>query len=245
MEYHLSNRLWKREKLRFTERFTTTVDCSPACRTCLTPTSKWKLSFWELHHSQEGLSKQVEIPTFPSLIVSFDSNWICLHQLTSKIAGKDVELQLVKAGVHVFCEKPVTALFPENFSTYCQAVSKIVEEKELVFSVGYMFRFVISSKFSLTLTVCQLFSHNNFSRNFPFCRYHAAVTKMKQLIEQHGGKIMSLEARFHFAFGNVWIPHWWDVSKSGGPVVEQATHLCDVARFLAGEIDESTVHTVC
>lgn len=37
----------------------------------------------------------------------------------------------------------------------------------------------------------------------------------------------------------------WDVRKSGGPVVEQATHLCDLARYLGGEVIESSINTVC
>ena len=29
---------------------------------------------------------------------------------------------------------------------------------------------------------------------------------------------------------------WWDMRKSGGPIVEQATHFIDLMRYLAGDI---------
>ena len=59
---------------------------------------------------------------------------------------------------------------------------------------------------------------------------------MKDLIHEHGGKVMALNARYYVAYSEMDHPFWWDVSKSGGPIVEQATHFCDLARFLVGEI---------
>ena len=68
---------------------------------------------------------------------------------------------------------------------------------------------------------------------------------MKELIQKHGGKVMSFEARYYYAYSDNSNPYWWNASQSGGPVVEQATHFCDIARYLAGDIDESTIHTLC
>lgn len=36
----------------------------------------------------------------------------------------------------------------------------------------------------------------------------------------------------------------WDARISGGPVVEQGTHFCDLARYFGGEVDIDTVSTV-
>ncbi len=68
---------------------------------------------------------------------------------------------------------------------------------------------------------------------------------MKELIQEHGGKVISVEARYYFAYSDNIMAHWWDVSKSGGPIVEQATHFCDIIRYLAGDIREDTLHTLC
>ena len=37
---------------------------------------------------------------------------------------------------------------------------------------------------------------------------------------------------------------WWNIDQSGGPVVEQGTHFCDLARFLVGEINLDTVQAI-
>lgn len=34
---------------------------------------------------------------------------------------------------------------------------------------------------------------------------------------------------------------WWDKSQSCGPIVEQATHFCDLSRYFGGEVDLDTV----
>ena len=76
-------------------------------------------------------------------------------------------------------------------------------------------------------------------------RYHNAVLKMKELINAHGGHVMSINARYYLAYEFCNVPTWGDVTTSGGPIVEQATHLCDVMRFLAGEVTPNSVHTIC
>ncbi len=62
------------------------------------------------------------------------------------VSGRDVELQLVNAGIHVFCEKPVTTLSPEDYAEYSKTVAEGAEKKNVIFSVGYMFRFVSKLK---------------------------------------------------------------------------------------------------
>ncbi len=38
---------------------------------------------------------------------------------------------------------------------------------------------------------------------------------------------------------------WWDKTQSGGPVVEQGTHFCDLSRYFGGDITLPTVKSVC
>jgi len=71
-------------------------------------------------------------------------------------------------------------------------------------------------------------------------RYSAAVLKMKELIDQYG-PIRAFNARYLCAYTPIDKPVWWDVDRSGGPIVEQGTHFCDLARFLGGDVDLDTL----
>jgi len=71
-------------------------------------------------------------------------------------------------------------------------------------------------------------------------RYSAAVLKMKELIQQYG-PIRAFNARYLCAYTPIDKPVWWDVDRSGGPIVEQGTHFCDLARFLGGDVDLDTL----
>ena len=76
-------------------------------------------------------------------------------------------------------------------------------------------------------------------------RYHAAVLKMKEIMKKHGGKMMAFNARYYFAYTMGQNKYWWNTKISGGPIVEQATHFLDLARFLGGDIKEDSIHTIC
>lgn len=54
--------------------------------------------------------------------------------------GRDIEMICVKAGVNCFIEKPLALYKPLEFRSYFEAVREEIERKELVVSVGYMFR---------------------------------------------------------------------------------------------------------
>ena len=55
--------------------------------------------------------------------------------------GKDLELQFARAGIHVFVEKPLSVLPPEEYLPYAKAVTDACKEKNVIISVGYMFRY--------------------------------------------------------------------------------------------------------
>jgi len=67
-------------------------------------------------------------------------------------------------------------------------------------------------------------------------RYSKAILKMKEIIN-HYGPPRTFNGRYMCAYANINRPEWWDVDKCGGPIIEQATHFCDLARFLVGEVD--------
>lgn len=62
------------------------------------------------------------------------------HVHGSPVPPNNMELQLLKAGIHIFVEKPVSLLPPAQFLPYVAAVEEARKEKGLVVSVGYMFR---------------------------------------------------------------------------------------------------------
>ena len=72
--------------------------------------------------------------------------------------------------------------------------------------------------------------------SLPISRYHPAVDKMKSLLMQHGRQPLFINARYNCAYSEMNHPFWWNKAKSGGPVVEQATHFCDLVRYLGGEV---------
>ena len=119
----------------------------------------------------------------------------------------DIELQLVKAGIHTFIEKPISVQAPEQVQPYVEELSRVAEEQGVIVSVAYMFR------------------------------YHDAIDKMKEIIEEHNRPIMAIKVSYNCAYTEMDHAFWWDVKKSGGPIVEQATHLCDLLRYFGGEAD--------
>ena len=116
--------------------------------------------------------------------------------------------------MHIFIEKPISVQAPEVLTKYVEATEQVRREKGLVASVGYMFR------------------------------YHPAVEKIRQILGERGGKILCINARYNCAYSELDHPFWWDARKSGGPIVEQATHFCDLMRWLGGEVQVATLAAV-
>lgn len=72
-------------------------------------------------------------------------------------------------------------------------------------------------------------------------RYLKVVQKMKQILEENNLKVMATNARYIMAYEHTAKLDWWDKQKSCGPIVEQATHFCDLSRYFGGEVDLNTV----
>jgi len=122
---------------------------------------------------------------------------------------KPVELDCVKAGIHVLLEKPISCTPPEDMELLHQGIVE-AESKGVIVSVAYMFR------------------------------YSKVILKMKELIAEFG-EPRYFNARYNCAYSMIGNDTWWDNSRSGGPIVEQATHFVDLARFLCGEVKEGSI----
>jgi predicted dehydrogenase len=130
----------------------------------------------------------------------------------------NVEVACAHKGVHMFIEKPLGAAPPEEVAETAKVLKKALA-KGVISGVGYMFR------------------------------YSKAIDKMKEILLEEAQKrgeknhITMILAKFNCAYSPINKEAWWDMRKSGGPVVEQSTHVVDLARYLSeSEVEESSLH---
>ncbi|RPD62848.1 hypothetical protein L227DRAFT_573367 [Lentinus tigrinus ALCF2SS1-6] len=88
----------------------------------------------------------------------------------------------------------------------CWRVAKVLQESRTIVGVGYMLR------------------------------YLKAVQMIKKIITENKLVVMGTNARYVMAYEYARKPHWWDKTRSGGPIVEQATHFCDLSRYFGGDV---------
>ncbi|KAF8628459.1 hypothetical protein AX15_003971 [Amanita polypyramis BW_CC] len=126
--------------------------------------------------------------------------------------GRDIEVQILK---HL----PGVAIFvekpiatgPVEEIQEGYQIAKMVHDNKTVCSVGYMLR------------------------------YLKAVQMMKQIIDENNLTVMATIARYACAYEKIGKLDWWDKLKSGGPIIEQGTHFCDLSRYFGGEVDYTSV----
>ncbi|WVQ85679.1 hypothetical protein IAT38_007845 [Cryptococcus sp. DSM 104549] len=128
----------------------------------------------------------------------------------------DLEVQLhdLFPNSAIFLEKPVATGVPAEKSVgEAKAVGDLLKEKhQKPVSIGYVLR------------------------------YLKAVQEMKKIIEENNLTVMATNARFVTAYELAIKTDWWDKDIMQGPIIEQGTHICDLARYFGGEID---VETIC
>ena len=90
-------------------------------------------------------------------------------------------------------------------------VSRYIEGKMSPLSVGYMLRYLKVSQ------------------------------KLKQIIAENKLQVMAVNCRFVIAYERLTKQWWWNKEQSLGPVIEQATHFCDLARYFGGEVELDSV----
>jgi len=130
----------------------------------------------------------------------------------------DIEVVCARRNVAMFIEKPISLSDPKSVAQVLDEINKAGDK--LVVSVGYMFR------------------------------YAAFTNKINEILNglakkrgKSDGKeiIKAVLLRYNAAYAAINKSMWWDIRLSGGPIVEQSTHFVDIARYLAGEIDEPTL----
>lgn len=75
-------------------------------------------------------------------------------------------------------------------------------------------------------------------------RYLRVVQKAVQIIRENRLLVMNVSARYITAYQRIRKFDWWDKEKQCGPIVEQATHFCDLCRYLGGEIVMDSVRAI-
>jgi predicted dehydrogenase len=75
-------------------------------------------------------------------------------------------------------------------------------------------------------------------------RYHKATDFIKNFLAEKNIRPASICARYNSAYTSMPKPGFWDARSSGGPVVEQGTHFCDLARYFGGDVHLDTVSSV-
>jgi predicted dehydrogenase len=134
----------------------------------------------------------------------------------------NVECVCAEAGVHMFIEKPVSCYEPSRLQGTMKAIVE-ARNRGVITSVGYMFR------------------------------YSKALDKMKEIIRQEAHKrgilehgehhVTTVMAKFNCAYSLIDKKSWWDVRSSGGPIVEQCTHVVDLIRYITeSDCDKSTLN---
>ncbi|KAF2022413.1 hypothetical protein BU24DRAFT_488624 [Aaosphaeria arxii CBS 175.79] len=75
-------------------------------------------------------------------------------------------------------------------------------------------------------------------------RYLHVVQKAMSIIRENNVQIMSVNARYTCAYSKIRKIDWWNKAKQCGPVVEQATHFCDLCRYIGGEVNLESVKAI-
>jgi len=75
-------------------------------------------------------------------------------------------------------------------------------------------------------------------------RYSRAIGKMKEILDATPGGGRVFVGQYDCAYSRIVKPEWWDIRPMGGPIVEQATHFVDLARFLLGDANPASVRAV-
>ena len=97
------------------------------------------------------------------------------------------------------------------------------------------------------LLLCSLcFCFKNIACSYPPFRKEPLYN-----LHKHSGMLQigvtpaSIVGRYSCPYNNIAKPQWWDTQKSGGCIVEQATHFVDLMRYLSGgDIIQGSIQAV-
>lgn len=99
--------------------------------------------------------------------------------------------------------------------------------------------------FSSTIIAC------SYQCKEPLHNVHKHSGMRPKLSRKHSGMLQigvtpaSIVGRYSCPYNNIAKPQWWDTQKSGGCIVEQATHFVDLMRYLSGgDIIQESIQAV-
>lgn len=72
-------------------------------------------------------------------------------------------------------------------------------------------------------------------------RYLKVVQKVMTTIKENNLRVMMVTGRYACAYKECEKTPWWMKSQQGGPIIEQATHFCDLMRYIGGDVDMDSV----
>ncbi len=75
-------------------------------------------------------------------------------------------------------------------------------------------------------------------------RYSKVMNFAKERLAELAIKPRHIILRYACAYTEIRKREWWDVAQSGGPIIEQATHFVDVARYVGGEVNLKSVRAI-
>ena len=76
-------------------------------------------------------------------------------------------------------------------------------------------------------------------------RYLSVVSKLKELVKEHNGEVLSLNIIYNGSYATNSAFHRLLNTQTGlGIIMEVSTHWIDLARFIAGDVIEETIHTI-
>jgi predicted dehydrogenase len=127
-----------------------------------------------------------------------------------------IEIGCAQRGVHMLVEKPLAVGEAAEVNALAQqlAGAKAKDGSPLVVSVGYMLRY------------------SNMVQHLREVLVTAAADGRAPCI---------FTGSYSAAYPFILSPAFWDRRKSGGAIIEQATHFVDLARYLMGEIDLQSI----
>lgn len=125
-----------------------------------------------------------------------------------------MELDLAKAGISLFIEKPISSRPASEVVDLAQQLHAIQAHNGIKIAVGYMLR------------------------------YSAVAQEAKRILSSHSSQALAINGRFAGAYSAINKEFWWDVSQSGGPIMQSATHFVDLMRFLGGDIVKGSISAV-
>ncbi|KAK9820801.1 hypothetical protein WJX74_005451 [Apatococcus lobatus] len=128
--------------------------------------------------------------------------------------GTCMELDFARAGIHMFVEKPVSVQSAEEVGELAEQLEQCYARTGSIITAGYMLR------------------------------YSAWVDQAVRLLKRYKVKPVAILARMSCGYSYIEKTDYWDKAKSGGPIVEQATHFVDLMRYICGEIMEDTIRAV-